>query len=81
MKRHDLDLVSLIFGIVFLGLASTGLFENVDFAFVDSRWIFPVLLIGAGGLVLASSVRGRSTGLSTGDADDAAAPGSFGDET
>jgi hypothetical protein len=58
VQRHDLDLVSLIFGIIFLGLASTGLFEDVDLAFVESRWIWPVLLIAAGGLVLAGSIRG-----------------------
>lgn len=60
MERHDLDPISLFFGIAFLGLASTGLFENVDFAPIQARWIWPALLIIAGGLVLLSSIRHQS---------------------
>jgi len=61
MERHDLDLLSLIFGIAFLGLASTGLFENVDFAPIQARWVWPAILIIAGVAVLLTSVR-RPTG-------------------
>ena len=57
MERHDLDPISLFFGIAFLGLASTGLFDDVDFTPVDGRWLWPALLIIAGLLVLATSVR------------------------
>lgn len=56
MERHDLDPVSLIFGIVFLGLASTALFDNLDLTFFEARWIWPVLLIVAGALILVSSI-------------------------
>jgi len=57
MERHDFDPVSLIFGLVFLGLASTGLFQTVDLSLIQARWLWPILLIVAGGSVLASSIR------------------------
>ena len=57
MKRHDIDLLSLFFGLAFLGLASTGLFRSIDFGLFRSQWVWPVLLIVAGAAVLASTVR------------------------
>jgi hypothetical protein len=57
VKRHDIDLLSLFFGLAFLGLASTGLFRSIDFALFRSQWVWPVLLIVAGAAVLASTVR------------------------
>ena len=57
MKRHDIDLLSLFFGIAFLGLASTGLVRNVDFGIFRTQWVWPVLLIAAGAAVLASTLR------------------------
>ena len=56
MERHDLDPVSLIFGILFLGLASTALFDNIDLTPFEARWVWPALLIVAGALVLVSSI-------------------------
>lgn len=65
MERHDLDLVSLIFGILFLGLASTALFDNIDLTPFEARWVWPVLLISAGALILVSSLnRSHSVGSS-----------------
>lgn len=59
MERHELDPISLIFGILFLGLASTALFDNIDLTPFEARWVWPVLLIVAGAVVLVSSF-GRS---------------------
>jgi hypothetical protein len=79
MERHDLDPVSLIFGILFLGLASTALFDNIDLTFFEARWVWPMLLIVAGVLVLVSSInrtRAESATMETGSSslldDDAA---------
>lgn len=66
MERHDLDPVSLVFGIVFLALASTALFDNVDFTPISARWLWPGLLIVAGALVLVTSIR-RSDADTNGD--------------
>ena len=79
MERHDLDPISLVFGIAFLGLASTALFDNIDFAPFEARWVWPLVLIVAGALVLVSSL-GRSvsevesvetTGIAPSDGPDA----------
>ena len=59
MERHELDPISLVFGILFLALASTALFDNIDLTPFESRWVWPVLLIIAGAAVLVSSF-GRS---------------------
>lgn len=66
MERHDLDPLSLIFGIAFVGLASTGLFESVDFSPIQARWVWPAILIIAGVAVLLTSVR-RPAGQETTD--------------
>ncbi len=73
MERHDLDVVSLIFGILFLALASTALFDNIDLTPFEARWFLPALLIVAGVLVLVSSVN-RTPGESTAIDPTAAAP-------
>ena len=57
MERHDLDPISLIFGLAFLAVAATGLIDDVDLSFVEARWIWPLLLISAGVLVLVSTVK------------------------
>lgn len=57
MKRHDIDVLSLVFGVVFLAMAATGLFDRVDFAPIEARWVWPTVLIVAGAIVLATSVR------------------------
>lgn len=48
-KRHPADAVSLVFGIVFVGIALSWLLLAVGVLRVeDLGWVLPPLLIGAG---------------------------------
>lgn len=57
MKRHDTDFVSLVAGVLFLGVAVTYLVAAGADYDVDLRWFGPALLIGLGLAGLAGSVR------------------------
>ena len=48
MHRHDLDPISLIAGLVFLGLGLAFLIDLTTGVNVDVRYVWPVLLIAAG---------------------------------
>lgn len=57
MERHDLDLTSLIAGILFLGLGTLFLSDLVGSINLQVRWVWPALLIGLGVALLASGRR------------------------
>lgn len=57
MKRHELDLVSLIAGIVFLLVAAAYLLGAVVDYDLSLEWVVPALLIGVGAAGLAGSLR------------------------
>lgn len=59
MKRHDLDLVSLIAGTVFLLVAGSALIEAASDVSVDLTWLFPVTLVAVGVAGLAGALRRR----------------------
>lgn len=56
MKRHALDIISFVFGIIFVGSAVTGMFVDDD-AILEARWVWPALLVLAGAVILAFTVR------------------------
>lgn len=61
MKRHDLDLLSLIAGAVFALVALTTLVGAANDESVDLGWLAPVVLVGLGIAGLAGALRsGRS---------------------
>ena len=60
MKQHATDWVSLIAGMVFLGIGAGAIISAETGLFFDGRWIFPGLLMVAAVGVLASA-RGRTT--------------------
>lgn len=72
MRRHDLDLVSLITGAVFALVAVAHLVGAVTGDSLDPLWLAPALLIGLGVAGLAGALRsgGRTD---DGRTDDAAA--------
>lgn len=57
MRRHDLDLVSLITGGVFALVAVAYLVGAVTGDSVDPLWLAPALLIGLGVAGLAGALR------------------------
>ncbi|MGH8938804.1 MAG: hypothetical protein ACRDV2_05590 [Actinomycetes bacterium] len=58
MRRHDLDLVSLIAGAVFAAVALVHLVGAATDEHVDGTWLAPVLLVGLGVAGLAGALRG-----------------------
>lgn len=61
MRRHDLDLLSLITGVVFLLVATSHLLGAVAGTDLDLAWLAPVVLVGLGVAGLAGALRaGRS---------------------
>ena len=57
MRRHDLDLTSLVAGLVFVALAALYLVGELTDVHVSWRWVLPLLLIGLGVAGLAGSIR------------------------
>lgn len=57
MQRHDVDSVSLTFGLIFVGIVNAWLMVETGAAEIDGlRWFFPVLLLGAGAAGVVSSL-------------------------
>jgi hypothetical protein len=68
VRRHDLDLVSLITGVVFVLVAVAHLVGAATGDALDPLWLAPVLLIGLGVAGLAGALRG------VGSSDDQGSP-------
>ena len=56
MKRHRFDVVSFVFGIMFLGLGFTGIYGDEDITFLEARWVWPAMLVIAGLSIVAFTV-------------------------
>lgn len=64
MRRHELDVFSLVAGLVFLAVAAGHLADEAGGFDFDGRWVVPVAMvaIGIAGLAsLAGKDRARST--------------------
>lgn len=59
MKRHDLDLVSLISGAVFVLVAVVHLLNAAADGGMDLAWLAPAVLVGLGLAGLAGALRTR----------------------
>lgn len=60
MKRHPLDVVSLVAALIFLGIFAIWLgWDRGDLSLDDIGWITPTLLIVAGLAGVAASLRRR----------------------
>jgi hypothetical protein len=72
VRRHDLDLVSLITGAVFALVAVAHLVGAATGDSLDPLWLAPVLLIGLGVAGLAGALRsgGRTDDYRTDDRDE-----------
>jgi hypothetical protein len=61
MRRHRLDVVSLVAGVTFTGLGALLIGDQVDLV-VRLRWGWPVLLIAVAAVMLASVGVNRGAG-------------------
>ena len=57
MRRHDLDLLSLFVGLVFLLVATTHLLAAAADSDTSLGWLFPVVLVGLGAAGIAGALR------------------------
>ena len=57
MKRHRFDVISMFFGLLFIGLAGTWAFGDEDITLLELKWVWPVLLVVAGLAIVAFSVQ------------------------
>jgi hypothetical protein len=60
MKRHDLDLVSLLAGVVFLAVAASHLIGQALGSPLDATWVVPITLVALG---LAGMIGGLGRSL------------------
>lgn len=61
LERHDLDLFSLVAGVVFLVIAVGHLLDVGGGVNLDGRWVAPVVLLGLGVAGLAGVLRRTSS--------------------
>ncbi len=54
MRRHPLDVLSLVFGVLFVTFATIGLVDALTLSLGDLRWLLPALLIVVGGVLLVT---------------------------
>lgn len=59
MKRHGVDLFSLVFGVPLTLLGVLFLFTRADVDLSHLRWVWPLPLIALGALVIVLAVRGE----------------------
>jgi len=55
MRRHELNVTSLLVGLLFAGLGAYALIVGADHLKDALRWIWPITLLGLGGALLAGS--------------------------
>ncbi len=58
MRRHPLDLISLMFGLLFVGLGLTFGFADA-ITVLQARWLWPVVLILLGVALVVGPVTGN----------------------
>jgi hypothetical protein len=79
VRKHELDLASLIAGLVFVAIATAYLVGAFTDVHVSGAWILPLALIGLGAAGLAGTLR---RGLrSDADDDERSAPSEYGDRS
>ena len=73
MRRHELDLFSLIAGLAFVGVAVGHLLDVATDLDFDARWVAPIVLVtlGVAGLAGVLGSRGAELPTAAADAEDA----------
>ena len=55
MRRHEINVTSLLIGLLFAGLGAYALIVGPDRLQDALQWIWPITLLGLGGALLAGS--------------------------
>lgn len=64
MERHHFDLVSFVFGAIFVAIAAAHLFTDAGLRGIDGRWILPTALVLIGIVLLGAAVTRSMAGRS-----------------
>lgn len=56
MKRHDIDPLSLVFGLMFAAAGALFMSANLDFADVKGEWVWPIPFVLVGIVLLMSAL-------------------------
>ena len=77
MRRHELDIASLVGGLVFAGIAVAYLIGAATSVRIDAGWVLPIGLVGLGvaglGGTLRAGLRGNERPAADDDDDEAEA--------
>lgn len=57
MRRHAVDAISLVFGVIFAATGAVFLFGNVDISRIPPAWTWPIPLMIVGALIILLAVR------------------------
>lgn len=74
MERHRFDILSFVFGLLFVLVAIVGLTDLVELTWLDLRWIGPAVLVGLGLVLVLTAGRGRNDRQLADDAEPARVP-------
>jgi len=70
VRRHELDIASLVGGLVFAGIAVAYLIGAATSVRIDAGWVLPIGLVGLGVAGLGGTLRAGLRGNERPDADD-----------
>lgn len=67
MKPHDIDPISLVFGLMFAASGALFMSANIDFSDVRGEWVWPIPLVLVGLALLASALARKDDGTAIGE--------------
>jgi hypothetical protein len=60
VRRHDLDVVSLVAGLLFIGFALAYLLVGTTDVDINARFVWPLVFVAFGAAGLATAIRANS---------------------
>jgi hypothetical protein len=68
VKRHDIDAISLVFGLMFTAAGALFMSANLDFSDIRGEWVWPIPFVVVGIVLLVSALARREDEPVGGDA-------------